>query len=168
MKLCSKCKEYKDKTLFGISKQKKDGLRVWCKTCHNNSNKKWRTNNPNYYKQRHDQNPERRKQYDLAYKTKNPNYLKNYYEKHKDIFIGRVISRRGRTKKGSVLWADQNKIRTYYRLASNLNKFHGYVKYHVDHVVPLKGKTVSGLHVHNNLKILLSSENKSKFNKWKS
>lgn len=55
-------------------------------------------------------------------------------------------------------WADQEKIDEIYR-----NKPDGY---HVDHIIPLNGKTVSGLHVHNNLQYLSIEENRLKSNKF--
>jgi hypothetical protein len=168
MKFCTKCQIKKPKADFGAQASRKDGLRCWCKTCHNATNKAWRNNNNAYYKLRYANNPELRKPYDAKYRSKNPNYLKEYYESNKHEFIGRVAKRRKKTKLASPLWVDEKKMRLYYRISTNLNALYGYVKYHVDHIVPLQGKLVSGLHVHNNLKILLAEENKAKFNKWKS
>jgi len=165
-KKCTKCGEVKLSTEFGRNKQKKDGLRPWCKACHNLGNAVWRKKAPDYYKNRAQADPERRKKYDSAYRIKNPTYAKEYYESNKHEFIGRVNKRRSKAGYATPAWADKAKMRLMYRLVSNLNRLHGYVKYHVDHIVPLQGKFVSGLHVHNNLQILGALENKSKFNKW--
>lgn len=41
-----------------------------------------------------------------------------------------------------------------------------HVKWDVDHIIPLKGKKVRGLHVANNLQVITSLENKIKANKY--
>lgn len=52
-----------------------------------------------------------------------------------------------------------------YDKARMLTKITG-IPHDVDHIVPLKGKTVSGLHVFSNLQILPSSENRRKKNTY--
>jgi len=58
-------------------------------------------------------------------------------------------------------WADQDAIQQFYTLAKELSEQTG-VKHNVDHIVPLQGELVTGLHVEWNLQILTESENKSK------
>jgi hypothetical protein len=36
----------------------------------------------------------------------------------------------------------------------------------VDHIVPIKGERVSGLHVHTNLRLMSRDANMRKFRKW--
>lgn len=55
-------------------------------------------------------------------------------------------------------WADKKAIDDMY-----LNKPEGH---HVDHIVPLNGKNVSGLHVENNLQYLTIKENMKKQNHY--
>lgn len=60
-------------------------------------------------------------------------------------------------------WADLDAMRAIYDEAARLTRETG-KPYHVDHVVPLQGKKVSGLHVPANLQILPASENIRKRN----
>jgi excisionase family DNA binding protein len=62
-------------------------------------------------------------------------------------------------------WADRIAIRAVYAEARRLTDAHN-VTYHVDHVVPLHGALVSGLHIENNLQILRKFDNQSKNNRW--
>jgi len=66
----------------------------------------------------------------------------------------RRASKLSRTPK----WANLDKIKEIY-----LNCPEGY---HVDHIIPLQGKLVSGLHVPENLQYLPAHENLSKSNKF--
>lgn len=66
--------------------------------------------------------------------------------------------RRARKLNATPPWAIKGAIEIMYALARGMKK-------HVDHIVPLKGRNVCGLHVHNNLQLLTQRENCSKGNK---
>jgi hypothetical protein len=60
-------------------------------------------------------------------------------------------------------WADMDAIKEFYAAAQRMTQATG-EPYHVDHVIPLQGRLVSGLHVAGNLQILHGSENSKKRN----
>jgi hypothetical protein len=67
--------------------------------------------------------------------------------------------RKAQKLKATPTWADLKKIEEIY-----INRPDGY---HVDHIIPLQGKNVCGLHVEYNLQYLPAKENISKGNKLK-
>jgi hypothetical protein len=71
----------------------------------------------------------------------------------------KATKRKKRLKRQTPLWADAEKIRQIY-----IDRPDGY---HVDHIIPLKGELVCGLHVESNLQYLPAKENISKKNKFK-
>ena len=60
---------------------------------------------------------------------------------------------------------DAHLIVAKYQLATMLSQASG-TPHHVDHIIPLQGKKVSGLHVFSNLRVIPGSDNVKKSNKY--
>ena len=65
---------------------------------------------------------------------------------------------KSRLRKAMPTWADRLKIREFYKSRPE--------GCHVDHIVPIRGELVSGLHVHYNLQYLTAEDNMSKGNHY--
>lgn len=120
--------------------------------------RKARAKNPEYF--RNIQKKARLKNPDLHRQR-----LKDRYKKNKPEYIAsnkrRLADQAQRTPK----WADYKSIKKIYFEASIKTKETG-IQHHVDHIVPLRGKLVSGLHVEYNLQVITKEENMRKYNKW--
>jgi len=60
---------------------------------------------------------------------------------------------------------DAHLITAKYQLAAMLTQASG-IPHHVDHIIPLQGRKVSGLHVFSNLRVIPGSDNVKKSNKF--
>lgn len=96
---------------------------------------------------------------------------KEYYtdpNRGKPLFTARSAKRRSIKLQASPPWltkAQHEEIKDMYRQAKELEKIFFNRKFHVDHIIPLQGKDVCGLHVPWNLQILTAEENIAKSNK---
>lgn len=95
-------------------------------------------------------------------KKNSPEWNKQRRERRREYYRAVDRAKHSRRRAAQLLrspvWADVKAIREFYRCCPA-----GYV---VDHVVPLQGKGVCGLHVLENLQYLPAAENIRKGNKW--
>lgn len=94
--------------------------------------------------------------------------LKNskWKKSNRNKIAAQAAKRRAKVIQRTPKWSNNKIVSYYYNVCNFFNEINGYIKYHVDHIVPLCGKKVSGLHVHNNLQIITASENCKKNNKF--
>lgn len=86
--------------------------------------------------------------------------------KHAAARNDEATKRRVHQDQATPAWADKKAIRAIYERAQRITRETGR-KMHVDHVIPLKGRLVTGLHIETNLQILPAAENVRKSNKFK-
>lgn len=142
-KTCSSCKI--EKPLSGFYKQKINQ----CKACRSAVIAKWReANKEKVLEQMRKTNRDWYEKNKQRAKEKQSAYAKN----NKAKVNARAAQRRAALKQRTPQWADMEQIKMWYEAAEVLSR--SGVEFHVDHCVPLMGRTVSGLHTHDNMQIL--------------
>lgn len=133
--------------------------------------RKWQADNPEAYRKRcadyfgredikaemrrktrewAEANPERKRQQDKEFAEKNPGLVRSYKAK-----------RRALLKRATPSWLTEEQweqIRAVYKEAVRLEQETG-IRHDVDHIVPLAGKIVTGLHVPWNLRAIPRTQN---------
>lgn len=96
-----------------------------------------------------------------AWQKNNPEKVKQYRlaEKISGKSAAKAAKRRAAKLQATPAWADLEEIKNVYLEAQ-------YFDMHVDHIIPLQGKNVCGLHVWDNLQLLPAVENIKKGNKY--
>jgi len=94
----------------------------------------------------------------------NKDWKKNNIDKVNSLTAIRRGAKLNRTP-GWLTKEQKRDMRRMYALAKKFEKLFG-LKYHVDHIVPLQGSNISGLHVPWNLQIMVSTLNESKGNSY--
>jgi len=163
MKACTKCRVVKPFAAYAPNKLTKDHLQSWCRDCKNAYDKEHRANSPEW--------KERRREYMRSdkYKEWKKEYVKTEVgqrvrKNNKSQYLSSPAVKRNyrvfyklRANNRCPSWVDPVQMLPFYKLATSLGD--GYV---VDHIYPLHGKTVSGLHVPQNLQVLTSLANNLK------
>lgn len=104
----------------------------------------------------------------LANKDKQKEYVKKSRINNSARVNANVNKRRADKLNRTPKWLTKDDlwlIKQAYELSVLRTKLFGF-KWHVDHIIPLKGKTVSGLHVPNNLQVIEGKLNIMKNNKF--
>ena len=136
-----------------------------------------------YYEENRDKALARQKEHRKENREKEAARNKKYYEENRDKALARQkkynadnpekkaatnAKRRAAKLERIPSWsnkADLKAIRKIYARCRRINKLTG-VEHQVDHVIPLQGENVSGLHHSTNLAIIPAALNASKYNKW--
>lgn len=85
-------------------------------------------------------------------------------DKEKSLVASQGAARRSRKRFASPSWADRQAIRSIYAQAKDLTERTG-EQWHVDHIYPLAGENVCGLHVEGNLQVITAKQNLAKSNR---
>lgn len=114
------------------------------------ANKRWR-----------EENPEKATASVVGWQQRNSLQMKSTSREYRLANLGKHCASQTKRKAGMLQripsWADLQKIRIVYENCPPGMQ--------VDHIIPLQGKTVSGLHVHYNLQYLTPEENMKKGNR---
>jgi len=173
---CGRCETEKDNSCFHKRKMPSGNytLQSWCKDCSKSNAKRW-----GKHKRRTDvswRNEQNKKAKD--YRDNNPDFVQKVLERNRDrskqhyidnrpYYVAKDAERRAGKIKATPRWLskeDREQIRRIYDVRQKVSKRTG-VEHHVDHIVPLKGENICGLHVPWNLAIIPAKMNLSKGNK---
>lgn len=170
MKACTTCKVTKSDDQFYFKRGK---LASQCKSCHYlgtrryavknkeacyRRTREWRAKSGDaikaYCAKKYAENPEFYKYLSVAWRKANKAKMLASNARQRAVRLRAMVS-----------WADETRIFEMYDRASRVSKCTGFV-WHVDHIVPLQGKTVCGLHVPDNLRVIPAKINLKKHNSW--
>jgi len=169
MKTCSQCGTNKPFSEFHKKEHGKYGVRAICKLCACISVQKYRDSDRDRIISREWRLNNRERFHNLkgAWNRNNrekvAGYARNWNENNRGYVNSTHADRRASILQRTPVGRDRHAITLIYKEARRLSEVTG-IDHEVDHIIPLQGKFISGLHVANNLQILTGSENSSKSN----
>lgn len=183
---CGRCKTLLPQDSFYVSKSRSTGVNSACKPCSILSAREWNARNKERFAQnliKH-KNSEKAKETGRAWRSNNRKHLTEYMREWRKANPEKVKADAAKNRKKNFQkilvrnrereilerralppWANRDEIMQIYLTAKKLTE-ESSIKYHVDHIVPLRGKNICGLHVENNLQILPARENLKKYNRF--
>lgn len=172
VKVCSACGIVLRLYAFSKDKRKESGLRSKCKECDKAYKKANKVKIAEYDKASYEANKskfaERKKSWCKANKDKVAEVKKAWQKANPAKVNANTAKRRAAKINATPKWLtkeDYNQIQSFYTKAQQLTLSTG-IQHQVDHIYPLQGKTVSGLHVPSNLQVLTATDNIGKSNKF--
>lgn len=169
-KECTKCKQIQPLERFYKCKR---GLKSWCKDCENAANKlryqknkeHIRTQQREYYKTIAAKHNKASRVWYKNNKARHNKVTSLYAKNNRPRMNALKAKRRACELSATPSWADLEAIKKIYVESKKISDESGIV-HHVDHIVPLQGVNICGLHVDYNLQILTATENLRKGNKY--
>lgn len=168
-KACRGCGIVKPLEAYNFHPDMKDGRLNHCKSCRSGYLSTWKDKNPGAYANWIAENRERKRkgfsQWRLINKDRCAKNFARWAKENPGRLAAKSMKRHAAKLKATVPWANHAAIRGIYREAAALTRATG-EPHHVDHIVPLQGKNVCGLHCEQNLQILTRFQNISKHNRF--
>jgi hypothetical protein len=165
-KVCPKCESEKNIVDFSKNKSNVDGLQTYCKTCIKILNKSY-TLSPEAKERKRVRNALWKKNNKLVTRDYDRTLLNGWRKSNPMKVSEHSLTRRASKINATPQWLtkeDRLQILNFCSLRKQLELQTG-LKHHVDHIVPLQGENVCGLHVPWNLQVITAEENCSKNNK---
>lgn len=148
---CSRCGGVKPREAFAIDRSRPTGVQRTCKPCALLYQRAWTAAN----REKHNEIRNTwRKNNHAQWLT----YFRNWQRSDTGRNTAYVAARRAAALRATPKWANRKAIAEIYRRARDLTLRTG-ITHDVDHIVPLQGRDVCGLHVETNLQILTRVEN---------
>lgn len=178
-KHCNACEEDKPHSAFGTVKPGRGdrfNLASRCKSCRSARNLRWHYDNRERARKNrkasYDKNADQQRAASTKWRLENPEWHSANYRdwalRNRAKLTAKENERRAAKMRATPPWLTdrhRKEIQMVFEKAAQLTAATG-IPHHVDHIVPLKGKSVSGLHVPWNLQILTAFENISKKNRF--
>ena len=144
----------------------RDAIRERQKAARDADPEKFNARNRKDYEDNREARRARRKEYHEENREAIRERKKVYHRDHPEVFRANAAKRRAAKLERTPTWSnDSAEIKELHRQAVALEELTG-IKFEIDHVYPLQGEHVSGLHVAGNLQILTEAENRQKSNNY--